>query len=375
VTTISSREFRTHFPSIHECAYFATCSLGACSILLEDAVDQMLIEMMKPLLAWEAFEHCVSTLRELVGSFLGTDTDRVAVVPNATIGAYQAATSIDWRARPKIVACTAEFPSISRVWQAQSTRGATTMFISGNSPVDVITNAYLTAIDNTTGLVSIPACGFLHGQRFPVPEIAAAAHRAGARVFVDAFQLAGTEPLAPITTAADYVVFGFSKYLLGLPGVAALYTADPGHGDPDPVLTGWMGAPDPFGDGSGSLVFSDTARRYETGTPAIPAVYAAVAGLRLLGMLPPATIRDHIETLTESAAAHLYRAGFDVCSPRSPHQRGPMIAVRHPNAHLLAKTLQQRQIVTSPRADTVRFAFHYYNTSDDIERLAAALQE
>lgn len=375
MTTISSREFRGYFPSLGECAYLATCSLGASSIFLEDAVDLMLFQMRQPALAWEAFERSVSTLRGLVGSFLGAEADRVAILPNATIGAYQVATSIDWQSRPKIVACTAEFPSITRVWHAQSVRGARLRIVPGDSSMEALTADYLEAIDEGTGLVSIPACGFLHGQRLPVREIAAAANHFGARVFVDAFQLAGTEPLAPIVDVADYVVFGFSKYLLGLPGVAALYSAVPEHGGPAPVLTGWMGAPDPFGPDSGSLIFSETARRYETGTPAIPAVYAAIAGLRLLQQIPAATIRDHIRTLTTAAAMQLDLAGYEVCSPGPPHERGPMVAVRHPRAPLLAQALQQHGIVTSPRCDTVRFAFHYYNTSADIERLTDALQD
>ncbi|WP_306362754.1 aminotransferase class V-fold PLP-dependent enzyme [Nocardia sp. CC227C] len=371
----TSREFREHFPSIHESAYFATCSLGAYSIGLEEAIGQMLAEMREPALAWGAFERGVSALRRSVGSFLGTDADRVAIVPNATIGAYQVATSIDWRKRPKIVTCAAEFPSITRIWRAQAVRGAITSVIPDDTSIEMLTANYLASIDQYTGLVSIPACGYLYGQRFPVREIAEAAHRAGSQVFVDAFQLVGAEPMAPITAVADHMVFGFSKYLLGLPGAAVLYSADPEPEGPAPVLTGWMGAPDPFGRDAALLTYSDTARRYETGTPAIPAVYAAISGLRLLERIPATAIRDHIRTLTEAAASSLYGAGYQVCSPRSPHQRGPMIAVRHPNAHALAEALQQQRIVTSPRADTVRFAFHYYNTSDDIDRLAAALQD
>jgi kynureninase len=54
---------------------------------------------------------------------------------------------------------------------------------------------------------------------------------------------------------------------------------------------------------------------------------------------------------------------------------GPLVVLRAKDAAVLIGKLTERGVVVSARHDGVRFAFHVYNTLDDIHTALAALEE
>ncbi len=61
---------------------------------------------------------------------------------------------------------------------------------------------------------------------------------------------------------------------------------------------------------------------------------------------------------------------------KTPHDsEGPLVVLRtHDPSSLVAK-LTDRRIVVSARHDGVRFAFHFYNTLDDVGETLSALKD
>jgi kynureninase len=90
----SVAEFRGHFPSLEGCAYLATCSLGARSSQVETALLTMLGAMDRFGLAWGQFEEQVSIARSGFASLIGARPEQIAVLPNASVGAYQVASTV-----------------------------------------------------------------------------------------------------------------------------------------------------------------------------------------------------------------------------------------------------------------------------------------
>jgi selenocysteine lyase/cysteine desulfurase len=359
------REFRDHFPPLRHTVYLASCSLGARSVALDAAMSQMLDDMGSAGAPWEVFEQQVSQARAGFAELIGADAEQVAVVPNASVGAYQVASILSWTQRPRIVTTTAEFPSLAHVWLAQGARGGEVRF--AETAAD-----YERLVDHRTGLVSVPATTYEHAVRQPVEEITRAAKDLGARVLVDAYQAVGVEPVDVRRLGCDFLVAGTMKYLLGLPGLAFLYTRDPADIDRLPTLTGWFGRRDPFAFDPRLLDFSATAARFETGTPAIPACYAANAGLRLVRELDLAQVRAHIGDLTALTEAALVEAGHEVVQV-DPRRRGAHLSLLDPDPTRLTRWLADRNIIVSPRGRAVRISFHRYNNDHDVAELIAAL--
>src|SRR5215470_13830675 len=362
---LSAESFRQRFPSLGRKVHLASCSLGARSTDLDDALDAMLDDMAGGSAPWDRFEDRLHQARARFATLIGATPEQIAVLPNASVGAFQIASTVDWSTRPKVVTAAFEFPSVGHIWLAQRPRGAQVVYAD-------TAGQYADLIDERTRLVSAPMTGYHYGERFPVADIARIAHDAGAEIFVDAYQAVGTESVDVTELGCDYLVAGTMKYLVGLPGLAFLYVREPESTEREPSLTGWFGRVNPFAFDPKSLDFAADATRFETGTPSVPAAYAAEAGLRLMADVDLAAVREHVLGLTDQAIERLAAQGERVnVLPRE--RRGAHIGLHTGDPAGLAKRLAEQGIAVSARADIVRLAFHYYNNTDDLDVLCAAL--
>lgn len=365
---VTSEEFRKRFPMLERTVYLASCSLGARSTDLDAALAALLDTMAEQGTAWPAFEEQAELARQRFAALIGARPEQIALVPNASIGAYQIASTVRVRGRPKVVLCDEEFPSLSHIWLAQRPRGVEVVHVGGSDPA-----AFAEAVDRRTALVSVPVTTYRDGVRMPVAEVAALAHDAGARVFVDAYQALGVEPVRVDRLDCDFLVCGTSKYLLGLPGLAFLYVRGHREDDLDPTLTGWFGRVDPFAFDPRRLDFPEAARRFETGTPPVPALYAANAGLGLLAGIGAAAVREHVRELVRLTVELLTEQGEKTRTGGDPGRHGAHVALPDPDPVRLAGHLADRRVLISPRGDVGRIAFHYYNTAADVHRVCAEI--
>jgi selenocysteine lyase/cysteine desulfurase len=377
-------EFRADFPSFRSVVHLASCSIGARSTALDTALGRMLDAMSAGPAAWSEFEQQAQGARQRFAALIGAHPDQVAIVPNASVGAYQIASTLMLGCRDRVITTTEEFPSIAQVWLAQRPRGVQVVFAdaagaSGATGMDdadpVDAGHYRAAVDAHTALVSVPLVTYGHGRVLPVAEVAALAHARGARVFVDAYQAVGVLPVNVDELGCDYLVAGTCKYLLGLPGVAFLYVRDGVAGGLDPALTGWFGRVDPFAFNPRRLDFPSTARRFETGIPAVPALYAANAGLDLIADLDLHEVRRHVTGLIELATQQLTAQGERVPEASAAAAHGAHVGLADTDPAALAARLAEHGIAVSPRGSVVRLSFHYYNDAHDVELLCAALRQ
>lgn len=370
---LHAQQFRTQFPALADTVHLASCSQGALSSRLADALQEIAFSMREKGAPWDLWVDQVERARARFAQFVGADRDEIAVVSCASEGAFQVASSLDWQTRPNIVSTDLEFPSIAHVWLAQRSRGARVRVVRDNGTV-VDADAYAEQVDQTVKLVSVPLACYINGARPDVREVVRIAHEQGARVFVDAYQCAGVIPVDVRELGCDYLVAGSLKYLLGLPGIAFLYVRDGLEHQRDPELTGWFGRRQPFAFDPRLLDYHDTARRFQTGTPAIPSAYAANAGFDVLDQVAPAAVFEHVSALVAELTMRLVDSGEHIASPLDNSTRGPQVALREPDPDALGAWLARRRIVTAPRGSVLRLSFHYYNNRSDVDAVAEAIR-
>lgn len=372
---VTAAAFRRAFPMLERTVHLASCSLGARSDAVDAAVERMREAMAAHGAPWHRFEQEVAESRRRFAALIGAAPEQVAIVPNASVGAYQVASTLAYDARTDIVTTVEEFPSVAHVWLAQRPRGARVVFTGDRETGEVRAADYAAVLGHRSALVSVPMSTYQYAERPPVAEIVRAGREAGALTFVDAYQAVGVMPVDVAEIGCDYLVCGTMKYLLGLPGLAFLYARDGLAGDQDPQLTGWFGRVEPMAFDPELLDFPDGARRFETGTPAVPAVYAANAALELFRGTDPAAVRRHVGALIELTATTLTGQGERVRTARSPKFQGAHLSLYDADPPALAGWLAARGIAVSPRGPVVRLSFHYYNSTDDVAALCRALRE
>ncbi len=359
MTTLSREtpaEFRTRFPILADAVHLASCSLGPRSAALDAAMTGMLDVLHADPTPWDFWLGQVLQARSAFAALINAAPEQVAVVPSATVGAYQVASTRDWSARPGIVATDVEYPSVAHTWAAQQARGASLRYVPETGPFDA---------DERTGLVSVPLVSYRTGATLPVAAIAAQARAAGAVSFVDAYQAVGVLPVDVAALGCDFLVTGTMKYLLGLPGIAFLYARAGVTDDLDPQLTGFFGRANPLAFDPFAVDFPADARRYQVTMPTLPAAMAATAGLSLIGALDLAAVERHVAGLATRAAALVE----GVAPPA-----GPYVNVPDPDPMGLARFLNERRIFPA-RGTSVRLSFHYFNDESDVDAAAAAIAD
>jgi selenocysteine lyase/cysteine desulfurase len=365
--------FRSRFPIFEKRVYVNSCSQGALSTDVEAALATFTASWHEHGSPWDEWVGELERLRQVFARTIGADADEVAVMPSAStaIAAIATALSFDGERR-KVVIGEFEFPTMGHVWLAEEKRGAEIAWVRARGeamPLD----AYAAAIDERTLIVPATHVCYRNGFRTDLPGLVALCRERGAYVLLDDYQRTGTGPIDVHAVGVDFMVTGALKYLLGPSGVAFLYVRRALIEGLEPLATGWFGRRDPFAFRADHLDWSPTARRFEGGTPPIPNIYAATAGIELLnGIGLPAVetcIRDLVQRFADGARAQ----GWEVVTPADAARRGPLVVLRAANVPEIVKRLQNRGIVVSARGTGLRVSFHAYNNDRDVDRVLEAL--
>ncbi len=195
---------------------------------------------------------------------------------------------------------------------------------------------------------------------------------------MDDYQSSGTRPLDVKAMGCDFLVTGTLKYLLGSSGLAFLYVRRELLDEVaklEPLVTGWFGQERPFDFDVERATYHHTARRFETGTPPVPNLYAGLAGLEALEDVGAETVAAAVEDLASRLIAGARERGFEVLTPEEPEHRGPLVVLGCRDAARLVELLAGKDIVVSARGNGLRVSFHYYNLPEDVDALFRVLDE
>jgi kynureninase len=206
-------------------------------------------------------------------------------------------------------------------------------------------------------------------------RICAHAHRMGALVSLDAYHSVGVVPVNVRTMGADFLTGGVLKWLCGGPGGSFLWARPELSRELAPALTGWQAHRHPFAF-EPEMTYANDAWRWLSGTPSIPALFAAVAGPRLLREAGVDAIREKSVRQTSRLVELADARGFTVAAPRSSARRGGTVAFDVPHAREVAQALLARDVVVDYRPGAgIRIAPHFYTTDDEVESAVGIIDD
>jgi kynureninase len=167
------------------------------------------------------------------------------------------------------------------------------------------------------------------------------------------------------------------KWLCGGPGAGWLYVRPDVAERLEPTLVGWQGHARPFAF-EPELEYAAGARRFLTGTPNVPALYAATAGYDVIEEVGVPRIRKRSLALTQLMIDLADEAGLEVVSPRDPERRGGTVTVSTPDHVACHKELGERGIICDFRPDPaggIRLGPHFFNTEDEVRHAVSELAD
>jgi kynureninase len=355
-------DYRDEFPILEHTTYLINHSLGAMPARAEERVAEY-ARMWKErgIRAWsEGWWEMPLTVGDQIGRIVGAPPGSTTMHQNVTVAEAIVLSCFRFEdERRRIVYEEGNFPSVRYLYQAQADRGAEIVVVpEGKAVAD--------AIDERTLLVPVTHVLFKTGEIQDIASIVARAHEVGAHVVLDAYQSVGTVPLDVSALGVDFAVGGSVKWLCGGPGAGWLYVR-PDLGERlEPSLTGWQAHARPFGF-EPEMEYAEGTARFLTGTPNVPALYAATAGYDLIEEVGVARIREHSMHQTALLAELLVAAGFDLTGPLDPERRGGTVTVRTPGFEAVHGELAQREILCDFRPDSgLRLGPHFFTTDDEL---------
>jgi isopenicillin-N epimerase len=347
--------------------------------LAEEPMD-FLLRGAPPLL-WQA--------RERLAAFVGADTRRLVFTFNVTAAVNLVASSLVLAAPGEVLLTDHEYGAMHWCWERAAQRQGLTVrtFALPALPAhpDEVVAAAAAAITDRTRLLFFSHVLSPTGMVLPARELCALARRRGVLSVVDGAHAPAFVELDLDAVDSDFYGANLHKWLLAPTGAGFLYL---GRGAAERVLPlqvswGWkpdraaLDERDEFGSTPRLRHFEFEGTRDLCPWLAVPAAIDFQAGLgwqRIAGRV--AELTAHVR---RRLGAEL---GLPPATPAGPALHGAMTAFRLPpgaDAATLRRRLWEEfrveaPVVERPDGLLIRASTHFYNTEEEVDRLAAALR-
>ncbi len=370
-----AESYRSEFPIFQTTVYLNSCSLGALSSRGRAALKEFAdLWSSQGAAAW--YEHWLAAATDVRSAFadlIGAEPAEVALAPSVSGALSAISSAIDFGARPRVVTPELDFPTLVYQFLAKRKLGIETVVLPSPDGVSVPIEAFAEAIDERTALVATSHVYFTTGAIQDVDAVAQLAHASGALCLIDAYQSTGQLPVDASQLGVDFLISGALKWLLGGPGLAYLYVRRPLHARLEPTIASWFGVEDQFAFDTTVLRLSPDARRFELGTPAVPAIYTGRAGLEIVSEIGVDRIRRRVASLTEDLIERAGRAGLKVRVAADPEKRSGIVLIEDDDPAGAVQRLKEASVIADYRPGVVRLSPHFYNTTDDNAAAVAVL--
>lgn len=314
--------------------------------------------------------------RELSARLINASPREIALATNTTFGLGLAARMIRYRPGDIVLTTDREFPANVYPWMRLKEQGVTLEQIpvtrEGWPDEDRMVERLA---DPRVRVLTVSLVQFSNGFQVDLARLSAATRKSGALLVVDAIQGIGQVPVDVRRTPVDILSCGAQKWLLSPWGSGFMYVRDELITQLDPPITGWMayeGTDDFTQLTNYREVLRDNARRFEM----ITLPYQDFAGMResltLLLSIGVDAISEHILSLHGPLLEWARRRGVPVRSPAGVHGSG-ILCIAPPGVAKVQETLRAANVIASLREGAIRLSPHFYNTTDDMEKVVAVL--
>ncbi len=369
--------WRKEFPGLAEKTYLNTVSLGQLSRRSREAVNRFL-DLWTSMGASAWYKYWLDEVDALRGEFaqvIGADKDEIAIMPNVSSALAAISSSLDYGERNRVVSCDMDFPTLTYHWLAQARQGVEVDILPSPDNISMPVEAFAEAVDHRTALIATSRVFFTSGYIQDVKALAEVAHQAGALCLIDDYQGTGQVPIDVKDAGVDVLITGGLKWLMGGPGVAFLYVRRELIPLLTPSISGWFAHRRQFDFDPNSMEYRDDARRFEAGTPAVAAVFAARAGLEIVNQIGPEALRQRTASLNQDLVSLLKERGYTLRIPPDPDQHASITIVEAENPMEITKQLAAQNIVVDKRPGAVRVSPYFYNTFEENQIFLNALDE
>jgi len=270
---------------------------------------------------------------------------------------------MDW-----IVLCDLEFPANYVPWQnVKKLYGPelrVVKSVDGRVPIE----RFAEAIDENTRVVAISQIQFGTGFRVDLGALEKLAHDNGAYLSADIIQAAGCFETDLVDLKIDFATGQAAKWMLGPIGAGYVYVRKSIMDKIQPRFLGWWGVEKLTEFGYFDREPLDDARMFQVGSPAMVAYVGLLESLKVLLQIPA----KNRERQALATADYLRKRLTELDIPYydfGPNNNSATVSCEPPDVDKLNEKLAKNKIHCSVRNGRLRVSPHFYNSTEEIDRL------
>ncbi|HEX7153649.1 MAG TPA: aminotransferase class V-fold PLP-dependent enzyme [Thermoanaerobaculia bacterium] len=364
---------RDLFPVTKQLIYFNHAAVGPLSARAHNAMARHAADQRDyGALHWREWYAEIDALRASAARLIGAEPSEIAILKNTSEGLSFVAEGLEWRSGDNVITTAYEFPSNWTPWKRLEPRGVEVRV----APLPAVEELEK-LIDARTKLVTISSVAFHNGFAADVQAIGELCAARNVLFCVDAIQSLGVLPMDVRAAKVSFLAADGHKWLCGPEGATIFYVAAEHRHRLRVIEHGWTNVERQGRFIDCGLELLPDARRFEAGSLNTNGIYGLRAAIDLLLEVGIENIRDRVLALGTRLADGLEDAGFVVKSPR-PLASG-IVAATPPDVESRSilwfhRKLEEAKIVCAPREGMLRFAPHFYNDENEVDRVIEAVR-
>ena len=327
------------------------------------------IDKGKGMLGRLAQEERVESARKKAARLFCVTCVEIGFVANVAEGIAILSESIAWKVGDNVCVDSVDFPSVVLPFRTRQNSYVELRVAKGDDPCRLAK-----IVDKNTRVIALSSVSYLTGERHDLEFARKLADTSEALLVVDFTQSAGVIPTR--AAIADFAFSACYKFLLGCTGVAIAYWNRDRQPHWAPNTAGWYSVElPPRPDYQICAPLKIGAARFSRGNVSYPSIYVLDRALDYLSGVSDDAICVHVSALADAFLAGLDRLNITIMTPRDSNRRGPSICFSSYEAKDLVHRLGGRSVIAYNGGERVRFSFHGYNNSNDVEMALEILRE
>jgi selenocysteine lyase/cysteine desulfurase len=318
-----------------------------------------------------------SRLRSSLAGLINADSaDDIALLKNTTEGICTVANGIDWRTGDNLVLPADEFPSNRLPWLALERHGVEVREVDIRATTEP-EKALLGQIDGRTRLLTVSAVQWTDGLRLQLETLGRYCQQNNVLFFVDAIQQLGALQLDVQACGIDFLAADGHKWLLAPEGIAVFYCRGSRRQQLQINQFGWHMLDEPYQFDRKQWQASNTATRFEAGSPNIlgqVAMFASLGVIEGFGM-------PEVEALVMANSRILSGGltaipGVRLVRPFDPQRISGIVSFRPPQTDLagVQRALKDRGLVCAVRGGAIRLSPHFYQAGEPLQEMLELIE-
>jgi cysteine desulfurase / selenocysteine lyase len=375
-------KLRDEFPITKKYAYLANAAIAPIPMPVYNEVSKFYKDILNHgQTLWDEWETKMEQTRALYAEFVGADSaDQIAFTHSTSEGMNIIAHMLSDKGI--VISNELEFPSSNLPWLNRDKDNVKFVKARDDNKILIEDIAKIVDHNNKTKTVVTSHVQYSTGFRQDLRELGRLTKEKGLYLVVNPTQSLGALYFNVKDFGIDFMASNGHKWMLSCFGIGVIYIKryylkDLKNYKPSFFSQFGQKRRENF-DNNMKIDLSNTATRFELGTPHFANIFALNAAIRYISKIGIKHIERRILNLTDYLIDSLQKMKLEILSPigEKKYRSGIILfkTRKKKPADIVQELEKRNKIIVSARGNGIRVSSHFYNNEDDIDKLITSLK-